>query len=106
MDEQTSWAAIVRKIIEGGAWAAVMLGGIGGVLNVVLDDKAKRRDVLRYFFAGAIISAGCGSVVIALLVRFAGIPAEAIPAGIAAGPASLISGLFGPRIIQKIYGRV
>lgn len=105
MDEQTSWATIVRKIIEGGAWAAIMLGGIGGVLNVVLDEKADRKDILRYFFAGAIISAGCGSLVIALLVKYAGIPAEAIPAGIAAGPASLISGLFGPRIIQWIFGK-
>ena len=106
MDENTSWAAILRRIIEGGAWTAVMMGGIGGVLNVVLDEKTKRRDVLRYFFAGAIISAGMGSLVIALLVKWAGIPPEAIPAGMAAGPASLVAGLFGPRIIIFIFGKL
>lgn len=106
MDDQTTWAAIIKRLVESGAWAGLMLGGIGGVLNVVLDDNTKRRDVMRYFMAGAIISAGCGSLVIALLVKFAGIPPEAIPAGIAAGPASLISGLFGPRIIQKLFARL
>ena len=105
MDEPT-WSGIVKRLVESGAWAGLMMGGIGGVLNVVLDDRAKRQDVVRYFMAGAIISAGCGSFVIALLVKFAGIPAEAIPAGLAAGPASLIAGLFGPRIVQKIFARL
>lgn len=106
MTDDASWAGIVKRLIEGGAWAALMMGGIGGVLNVVLDDAATRRDVLRYFFAGAIISAGCSSVVIALLVKWAGVPAEAIPAGLAAGPASLIAGIFGPRIIQRIFAKL
>lgn len=105
MDDPT-WSAIFKRLVESGAWAGLMLGGIGGVLNVVLDEKTKRQDVIRYFMAGAIISAGCGSFVIALLVKFAGIPPEAIPAGLAAGPASLISGLFGPRIVQAVMSRL
>lgn len=106
MDDQDAWAAIIKRLVEGGAWAGLMLGGIGGALNVLLDDKTKRKDVMRYFMAGAIISAGCSSVVIALLVKWAGVPAEAIPAGIAAGPASFISGLFGPRMIHAIFKKI
>lgn len=105
-DSTTSWADIMKKLVEGGGWTAVMMGGMGGIANFLLDEKARKRDVMRFFMTGALISAGCGSAILALGVKFLGLPPEAVPVGMAAGPASFMAGLIGPRIIAFLFRKL
>lgn len=106
MDGDTTWADVMKRLVENGAWGAVMIGGIGGVANFVLDDKAKRRDVMRYFLAGALISAGCGTAILAIAVKVLGLPPEIIPVGMAAGPASFMAGMLGPPIVRFLMRKL
>ena len=100
------WNAAFKKLVESGGWAAVMIGGIGGVANFLLDDKAKRRDVMRYFIAGALISAGCGTAVLAIAVPILNLPPKIIPVGLAAGPASFMAGSLGQSIIRFLLRKL
>ena len=106
MSPETSWAEVMKRLVEGTGWAAVWAGGLGGLANFLLDDKAKRQDAGRFFLVGAMISAGCGSVILALGVKFMGLPPEAVPVGIAAGPASFMAGLLGPRLVSFLFNRL
>lgn len=106
MPDEVTWADVMKRMVEGGAWTAVMMGGMGGIANFLLDERAKKRDVMRFFMAGALISAGCGSVILALAVKFMGLPPEAVPVGMAAGPASFMAGLLGPRIVQFLFRKL
>lgn len=96
----------MKRLVEGGAWAAFMIGGIGGLTNVLLDEKAKKRDVMRFFMAGALISAGCGSAILAVASKLLGLPPEIIPVGVAAGPASFMAGMLGPRIVAFLFRKL
>lgn len=106
MADEISWADVMKKMVEGGAWGAVMMGGLGGIANFLLDDKARKRDVMRFFMAGALISAGCGGAILALGVKLLGLPPEVVPVGMAAGPASFMAGLLGPRIVQFLFRKL
>lgn len=101
-----TWADIVKRLVENGAWGAVMIGGIGGIANFVLDDNAKRKDVVRYFLAGAMISAGCGAAILAIAAKLLGLPAEIIPVGMAAGPASFMAGMLGPPVVRFLLRKL
>ncbi|MCV2448606.1 hypothetical protein [Paracoccus sp. DMF] len=54
------------------------------------------RDALRHVLLGGLIAAGMGSLAMALVTRWLGLPPEAIPAGGAAGSAAHLVGVFGP----------
>ena len=106
MADEVTCADVMKRLVEGSGWTAVMMGGIGGVANFLLDEKAKKRDVMRFFMTGALISAGCGTAILALAVKFMGLPAETVPVGMAAGPASFMAGMFGPRLVQFMFNRL
>lgn len=106
MPDAETWASVMKRLVEGGGWAAVMLGGMGGVANFILDEKAKRRDVMRYFIAGGLISAGCGTAIMAVAVKLLGLPPEIVSVGPAAGSASFMAGMLGPSIVRFLLRKL
>ena len=87
MNEETGFlAAVLREL---GASTAVILaawGALGGATNA-LTTRMRLRDALRHILLGGLIAAGMGSLSMALVARWLGLPLEAIPAGGAAGSA-------------------
>lgn len=64
------------------------------------------RDALRHILLGGLIAAGMGSLSMAIITRWLGLPPEAIPAGGAAGSAAYLVGVFGPAFIEVLLARL
>ena len=62
------------------------------------------RDAIRHILLGGIIAAGMGSLSLALIARWLGLPPEAVPAGAASGSAAYLVGVFGPAVIEVFAG--
>lgn len=106
MNEETGFlAAVLREL---GASTAVILavwGALGGATNA-LTTRMRLRDALRHILLGGLIAAGMGSLSMALVARWLGLPPEAIPAGGAAGSAAYLVGVFGPAFIEVVLARL
>ena len=64
------------------------------------------RDALRHILLGGLIAAGMGSLSMAIITAWLGLPSQAIPAGGAAGSAAYLVGVFGPAFIEVVLARL
>jgi hypothetical protein len=80
-------------------------GALGGATNA-LTTKMRLRDAIRHILLGGIIAAGMGSLSMALVTHWLGLPPEAVPAGGAAGSAAYLVGVFGPAFIEAALARI
>jgi hypothetical protein len=64
------------------------------------------RDALRHILLGGLIAAGMGSLSMAVITAWLGLPSQAIPAGGAAGSAAYLVGVFGPAFIEVVLARL
>ena len=71
-----------------------------------LTTKMRLRDALRHILLGGLIAAGMGSLSMAVITAWLGLPPEAIPAGGAAGSAAYLVGVFGPAFIEMLLARL
>ena len=55
---------------------------------------------------GGLIAAGMGSLSMAIITSWLGLPPETIPAGGAAGSAAYLVGVFGPAFIEVLLARL
>jgi hypothetical protein len=53
-----------------------------------------------------VIAAGMGSLSMAIVTAWLGLPPQAIPAGGAAGSAAYLVGVFGPAFIEVVLARL
>jgi len=106
MNDNAGFVATVRRDLA--TSTAVILaawGALGGATNA-LTTKMRLRDALRHILLGGLISAGMGSLSMALVASWLGLPPEAIPAGGAAGSAAYLVGVFGPAVIELGLARL
>ena len=61
---------------------------------------------LRHILLGGLIAAGMGSLSMAVITAWLGLPSQAIPAGGAAGSAAYLVGVFGPAFIEVVLARL
>ncbi|MDP7150253.1 MAG: hypothetical protein QGI70_04655, partial [Paracoccaceae bacterium] len=80
-------------------------GALGGATNA-LTTKMRLRDALRHILLGGLIAAGMGSLSMAVITSWLGLPPQAIPAGGAAGSAAYLVGVFGPAVIELVLARL
>ncbi len=64
------------------------------------------RDALRHILLGGLIAAGMGSLSMAIITAWLGLPSQAIQAGGAAGSAAYLVGVFGPAFIEVVLARL
>jgi hypothetical protein len=77
-------AAVLRELAASTAVILAAWGALGGATNA-LTTKMHLRDALRHILLGGLIAAGMGSLSMAVITSWMGLPPEAIPAGGAAG---------------------
>lgn len=104
-DEPGFIAGVLRDLAASTAVILAAWGALGGATNA-LTTRMRLRDALRHILLGGIIAAGMGSFSIALVTKWLGLPAEAIPAGGAAGSAAYLVGVFGPAFIEVALARL
>lgn len=104
-DQPTIWAEIWRGVLASGAVTAAGWGAAGGITSA-LAVRVRSRDALRQIALGALVAGGSGTLAMALLSRFAGLPVEAIPLTGAGSSASYFMGVFGPAVIEVILRRI
>ncbi len=104
-DEAGFLAAVLRELAASTAVILAAWGALGGATNA-LTTRMRLRDALRHILIGGLIAAGMGSLSMALVTRWLGLPPEAIPAGGAAGSAAYLVGVFGPAFIELILARL
>ena len=80
-------------------------GALGGATNA-LTTRMRLRDALRHILLGGLIAAGMGSLSMAVITAWLGLPSQAIPAGGAAGSAAYLVGVFGPAFIEVVLARL
>ncbi|MCT8999721.1 hypothetical protein [Chelativorans intermedius] len=97
--------AVLRELAASTAVILAVWGGLGGATNA-LTTKMRLRDALRHILLGGLIAAGMGSLSMALITSWLGLPPEAIPAGGAAGSAAYLVGVFGPAVIELVLARL
>ena len=104
-DESGFLATVLREL--GASTAAILAawGALGGATNA-LTTKMRLRDAVRHILLGGLIAAGMGSLSMAVITAWLGLPPEAIPAGGAAGSAAYLVGVFGPAVIELILARL
>ena len=106
MNEPGSFVpAVLRELAASTAVILAVWGALGGATNA-LTTKMRLRDALRHILLGGIIAAGMGSLSMAVITTFMGLPPEAIPAGGAAGSAAYLVGVFGPASIEVVLARL
>ena len=106
MNDETGFiAAVVRELAASTAVILAAWGALGGATNA-LTTKMRLRDALRHILLGGLIAAGMGSLSMALITSWLGLPPEAIPAGGAAGSAAYLVGVFGPAVIELVLARL
>jgi hypothetical protein len=98
-------AAVLRELAASTAVILAAWGALGGATNA-LTTKMHLRDALRHILLGGLIAAGMGSLSMALVTAWLGLPPEAIPAGGAAWSAAYLVGVFGPAFIEVVLARL
>ena len=104
-DEPGFIAAVLRDLLASTAVILAAWGALGGATNA-LTTKMHLRDALRHILLGGLIAAGMGSLSMAVITSWMGLPTEAIPAGGAAGSAAYLVGVFGPAFIEVALARL
>lgn len=104
-DEPGFLGAVLRELAASTAVILAIWGALGGATNA-LTTKMRLRDALRHILLGGLIAAGMGSLSMAMITRWLGLPPEAIPAGGAAGSAAYLVGVFGPAVIELVLARL
>ena len=106
MNDETGFiASVLRELAASTAVILAAWGALGGATNA-LTTKMRLRDAIRHILLGGLIAAGMGSVSMALVTSWLGLPPEAIPAGGAAGSAAYLVGIFGPAFIEVVLARL
>ena len=106
MNDETGFlAAVLKELATSTAVILATWGALGGATNA-LTTRMRLRDALRHILLGGLIAAGMGSLSMALVTRWLGLPPEAIPAGGAAGSAAYLVGVFGPAFIELVLARL
>ena len=106
MNEEPGFiAGTFRDLAASTAAILAAWGALGGATNA-LSTRMRLRDAIRHILLGGIIAAGMGSLSIALVTRWLGLPPEAVPAGGAAGSAAYLVGVFGPAVIEVALARI
>ena len=104
-DESRFLAAVLKELATSTAVILAAWGALGGATNA-LTTKMRLRDALRHILLGGLIAAGMGSLSMAVITSWMGLPPEAIPAGGAAGSAAYLVGVFGPAFIEMLLARL
>ncbi|PKP83724.1 MAG: hypothetical protein CVT80_12295 [Alphaproteobacteria bacterium HGW-Alphaproteobacteria-2] len=104
-DESRFIAAVLKELATSTAVILAAWGALGGATNA-LTTKMRLRDAIRHILLGGLIAAGMGSLSMAVVARWMGLPPEAIPAGGAAGSAAYLVGVFGPAFIELVLARL
>jgi hypothetical protein len=104
-DEPGFFASVLRDLLASTAVILAAWGALGGATNA-LTTRMRLRDALRHILLGGLIAAGMGSLSMALVTSWLGLPPEAIPAGGAAGSAAYLVGVFGPAFIELVLARL
>ena len=104
-DEPGFIASVLRDLLASTAVILAAWGALGGATNA-LTTKMRLRDAIRHILLGGLIAAGMGSISMALVTSWLGLPPEAIPAGGAAGSAAYLVGIFGPAFIEVVLARL
>lgn len=106
MNDETGFlAAVLKELATSTAVILAAWGALGGATNA-LTTRMRLRDALRHILLGGLIAAGMGSLSMALVTSWLGLPPEAIPAGGAAGSAAYLVGVFGPAFIELVLARL
>jgi len=98
-------ATVLRDLAASTAVIFAAWGALGGATNA-LTTKMRLRDALRHILLGGLIAAGTGSLSMAVITSWLGLPPQAIPAGGAAGSAAYLVGVFGPAVIEVVLSRL
>ncbi|PRX29966.1 hypothetical protein SAMN05216257_10915 [Meinhardsimonia xiamenensis] len=98
-------ATVLRDLAASTAVILAAWGALGGATNA-LTTKMRLRDALRHILLGGMIAAGMGSLSMAVITSWLGLPPQAIPAGGAAGSAAYLVGVFGPAVIELVLARL
>jgi hypothetical protein len=98
-------AAALRDLATSTAVILAAWGALGGATNA-LTTRMRLRDALRHILLGGLIAAGMGSLSMAVITAWLGLPSQAIPAGGAAGSAAYLVGVFGPAFIEVVLARL
>jgi len=98
-------ATVLRDLAASTAVILAAWGALGGATNA-LTTKMRLRDALRHILLGGLIAAGMGSLSMAFITSWLGLPPQAIPAGGAAGSAAYLVGVFGPAVIELVLARL
>ncbi|MAM39770.1 MAG: hypothetical protein CL949_14995 [Erythrobacter sp.] len=98
-------ATVLRDLAASTAVILAAWGALGGATNA-LTTKMRLRDALRHILLGGLIAAGMGSLSMAVVTSWLGLPPQAIPAGSAAGSAAYLVGVFGPAVIELVLARL
>jgi len=98
-------AAVLRELAASTAVILAARGALGGATNA-LTTRMHLRDALRHILLDGLIAAGMGSLSMAVITRWLGLPTEAIPAGGAAGSAVYLVGVVGPAFIEVVLARL
>jgi hypothetical protein len=106
MNEESGFVAdVLRNLLTSTAVILAAWGALGGATNA-LTTRMRLRDALRHILLGGLIAAGMGSLSMALVTNWLGLPLEAVPAGGAAGSAAYLVGVFGPAFIEMMLARL
>ena len=106
MTEKTGFVAtVLNDLATSTAVILATWGALGGATNA-LTTRMRLREALRHIVLGGMIAAGMGSLAMALIALWLGLPPDAIPAGGAAGSAAYLVGVFGPAFIELGLARL
>lgn len=99
------WHVVIIELAAAQALILAAWGALGGATNA-LTTRMRLRDALRHVLLGGLIAVGMGSLSMALVTAWLGLPPQAIPAGGAAGSAAYLVGVFGPAFIELVLARL
>ncbi|RWR26292.1 hypothetical protein D2T29_20865 [Sinirhodobacter populi] len=103
MNDETGFLAAALKELRA---STTVIGARSGGATNALTTKMRLRDALRHILLGGLIAAGMGSLSMAIITRWLGLPPEVISAGGAAGSAAYLVGVFGPAFIEVLLARL
>jgi hypothetical protein len=104
-DDKGIWARVIIELVATQTVILALWGALGGATNA-LTTKMRLRDALRHVLLGGLIAVGMGSLSMAVVTVWLGLPPHAIPAGGAVGSAAYLVGVFGPAVIELALSRL